>query len=241
MGAALEAMLLTRVAVKADRLDPFDAWQRDKHLVELSRLDGIAAVSYYATRSVGPPLAARPANRMAAYWARDPVGLRRWLEDPGLETAVEDGTRFFGDFDELDGATYTGNIYSIESRSDPAVPSLAGSLLVERYEVAPLDIASFDAWVCEVRLPQLSALESVGWTGWGRGIELPTAVPYYDSPGNRLVLAEAATGCADDVFPRAVDVGREGWNGTVQYARREINEVLTVQIPAGQEASSWPS
>ncbi len=233
MGTA-GAMLLTRVAVRAGELEPFDSWQRSKHLVELAAVDGLAAVSYYAARAAEMTVE-RSANRMAAYWASNVAGLAQFLEDPRLEAAVQDGSSFFGSFEPLDGAEYTGNVYELDAAG---LPPMKGPLVVQRVEVEP-DVA--DVVDRRLRDELSSALRdlSVTWSAIGRRVDLPTAVPYYGSPGNRAVLAEAADqGHAEDIIAllRAFR-----WGCVGAYDRLEVNDVLVAfeHPPANLETTSW--
>ena len=168
----LGAVLIARAWPQQHALADFDHWQQTKHLVDLVRLPGVRRVSYYATRTSGVPQAWQgTGNRMAAYWAEDIDGLKRWMSDPGLMEAIEDGSRFFDAFNELDESTYTGNVYQLGPRwpGDPE-PSLEGCLLVQRFEVGDHQREEFDSWVIREHLPALRSIPGFRWAQWGKAV-----------------------------------------------------------------------
>lgn len=226
----LGAVLITRAWPRAEVLVEFDEWQTSKHLIDLTGLSGVQGASYYASRAEGLPQAWKgTGNRMAAYWGVDIAALTAWMTDPGLAAAIEDGSRFFGSFNELDDSSYTGNLYEFGPSwpGDPA-PSLDGCLLVERFEVPEALVRGFDDWVVRKHLPRLRSTHGVRWAQWGKAVRgLP--VEYYNSPGSRVVLAELATSdvrgaSIDDLVTIAGD--SQQWDLRLEYTRREVFEAL---------------
>ena len=59
-----------------------------------------------------------PATALAVYWSADLDDLLTFISDPGVAAAVEDGSQYFPHFNELDGDTYTGNIYVLGEPAD---------------------------------------------------------------------------------------------------------------------------
>ena len=230
MALHLGAVLIARAWPQQPALAQFDHWQQTKHLVDLVGLPGVRRVSYYATRTSGVPQAWQGSgNRMAAYWSEDLDGLKRWMSDPGLAAAIEDGSQFFDSFNELDDSTYTGNVYRLGPRwpGDPE-PSLEGCLLVQRFEVGDRRQEEFDNWIIRKHLPALRSIPGIRWAQWGKAVRgLP--VQYYNSPGNRVVLAEMDQPEAPDLNTRPVDrvvADSLRWDRCLNYVRREVDECV---------------
>ena len=228
MALHLGAVLIARAWPQQHALAEFDHWQRTRHLVDLVGLPGVRRVSYYATRTSGIPQAWQGSgNRMAAYWAEDLDGLKRWMSDPGLAAAIEDGSQFFDSFNELDDSTYTGNVYQLGPRwpGDPE-PSLEGCLLMQRFEVGDDQQEEFDHWIIRRHLPSLRSIPGLQWAQWGKAVRgLP--VQYYNSPGNRVVLAEMDQPEAPDLDTRHLDravADSLRWDRCLNYVRREVDE-----------------
>ena len=234
----LGAVLVARAWPQQRALWEFDQWQQTKHLVDLVALPGIKRVSYYATRTCGIPQAWQGSgNRMAAYWAEDLPGIKRWMQDPGLSEAIEDGSQFFDSFNELDDSTYTGNVYQLGPRwpGDPE-PSLEGCLLMQRFEVPDDQKKEFDDWVIRRHLPALRSIPGCRWAQWGKAVRgLP--VQYYNSPGNRVVLVELDQPRAPDLTARFIDrivADSLKWDRRLNYVRREVDEsVASFDKPLG--------
>ena len=237
----LGAVLIARAWPQQPALAGFDHWQQTKHLVDLVGLPGVRRVSYYATRTSGIPQAWQGSgNRMAAYWAEDLDGLKRWMSDPGLAEAIEDGSQFFDSFNELDDSTYTGNVYQLGPRwpGDPE-PSLEGCLLVQRFEVGDPQQEEFDSWIIRKHLPALRSIPGCRWAQWGKAVRgLP--VQYYNSPGNRVVMAEFEQPEAPDLTIRPVDrvvADSLRWDRCLNYVRREVDErVASFDKPLGESS-----
>ena len=137
-------------------LAEFDHWQQTKHLVDLVGLPGVRRVSYYATRTSGIPQAWQGSgNRMAAYWAEDLDGLKRWMSDPGLAAAIEDGSQFFDSFNELDDSTYTGNVYQTRSPVAGRSGALSGGVSSDAAVRGGRSTQheEFDTWIIRKHLP----------------------------------------------------------------------------------------
>ena len=226
----LGTVLVTRAWPRQDVVDGFDQWQTATHLPDLAALSGVEAVSYYATQTSGLPQAWQGSgNRMAAYWATNLQELERWLADPGLAEAIQDGSRFFSGFNELDGSTYTGNVYTLGPRwpGDPE-PSLAADMVIERFEVPAALEAEFDQWVIHTHLPSLRSVPGVRWAQWGKAVR-GLSVSYYNSPGNRILLAEFDQDQEAFVRDPAIDrlvADSQKWDRQLGYVRRELNTAL---------------
>ena len=232
MTPRLGAVLIARAWPQQHAIAAFDRWQLSKHLVELVALPGVRRVSYYATRTSGIPQAWQGSgNRMAAYWAEDLGALQNWMSDPGLALAIEDGSRFFDSFNELDGSTYTGNVYELGPRwPGDREPSLEGCLLVQRFEVGNHQAEDFDDWIVREHLPALRNVEGWRWVQWGKAVR-GLAVEYYNSPGNRIVLAELEQPKAPSMSARSIDrvvAASLKWDRCFQYVRREVYEAVGV-------------
>ena len=114
-----------------------------------------------------------------------------WLRSPDLAAAVEDGSQWFGRFNSVDYETFTGNVCLVRSvvNNLGATPPESAPLLVERWEVSECEAAEFDRWLEETHLPELAGnevLRARTFTAVREGIP----IPYYYSPGNRMLVAE---------------------------------------------------
>ena len=222
---ANQAVLITRAWPERSAVAEFDAWQVRKHLGDLAALPGVSKASYYATRETGiPQVLQGSGNRMAAYWAPDLAAIKRWMTDPGLDAAIQDGSQFFGSFNELDGDVYTGNVYQLGPKWPGDVdPKLSATLLVERFEVSGDLEADFDDWMIRKHLPALRTVGGVGWVQWGRAVRgLP--VVYYNSPGNRVAMAEFSSATIwNDELERVI-ADSTTWDRSLEYVRREVND-----------------
>lgn len=224
------AVLISRAWPKREVLADFDEWQVSKHLIELTDLPGVQRASYYATRTSGIPQAWKGSgNRMAAYWAENLADLKTWMSDPGLDAAIEDGSRFFEFFNELDESIYTGNVYELgPTWPGDTEPSLKGCLLLQRFEVDEPRQKEFDEWVSRNHVPRLRSTDGIRWVQWGRAVRgLP--VEYYNSPGNRLVIAELEESTLSPSSIQALDralADSPEWDRQLNYVRREIDEAI---------------
>lgn len=232
MGTNPGAVLITRAWPKKSALAAFDEWQKSRHLQELAGLPGLMSVSYYLIREAGiPQVWQGSGNRMAAYWAEDVGGLRRWMADPGLANAIKDGSKFFNSFNELDGETYTGNVYDLGPRwPGDAEPTLSRCLLIQRFEVDTDDEREFDEWVVREHLPALRTVADVGWAQYGTAVR-GLSVPYYNSAGNRIVMVEVdgEPWPAHPLSPFERPIrDSQRWDRRLEYVRREINEPVAV-------------
>ena len=232
------ALLYARAWPRTEGIEEFDRWQATKHLPDLVSLGGVDACSYYASVTDGVPSGWQGSgNRIAAYWAPDLPSLLRWVADPGLALAIADGSRFFGVFNELDGATYTGNVYELGPRwpGDPG-PTLGGCLVTQRFEVDERDLGAFDDWVVRQHLPILRSTKGVRWAASAKGVGGQT-VEYYNSPGNRVVFAELSEPAVSPVAVAALEralVDSLRWDRTLGYVRREVaNHIVHYGKPGG--------
>lgn len=230
-----QAVLITRAWPKKEVVSEFDSWQLAKHLGDLVALAGVNNASYYATRIAAVPQVLQgTGNRMAAYWAPNLAAIKRWMTDPGLDEAIQDGSRFFGSFNELDGDVYTGNVYELGPRwPGDGSPRLTATLLVQRFEVGEEVATTFDDWIIRKHLPALRTVGDVGWVQWGRAVRgLPVA--YYNSPGNRIVMAEFLSPSIWSNELERVLTDSMSWDRSLAYVRREVDDPLAVFDATGR-------
>ena len=102
------AMLHTRAAPSARIHDDWVAWLIDEHMPQLTA--GSPLLGSWCYRSSAARSTAGP-HYMVSYVAPDLATLREWLASPRLEAALADGLRWVGEFDALEGETFTGNVY----------------------------------------------------------------------------------------------------------------------------------
>lgn len=101
-------MLHTRAAPRARIHDDWVAWLIDEHMPQLTA--GSRLLGSWCYRSSAAGSTAGP-HYMVSYLAPDLATLREWLASPRLEAALADGLRWVGEFDALEGETFTGNVY----------------------------------------------------------------------------------------------------------------------------------
>lgn len=216
----LGALLLTRAWPHDDVAADFDLWQRRTHFPQLVGLPGARLAGYYhVVHHAQRPNAPR-GLRMALYWSDDVASLDQWLSDPGLADAVRDGSRFFPSFHELDGEPYSGNVYDLGSGTGHAAHD-APALWVERYEVPPEQADTFDRWLEAEHLPALRGAACVTGVRTGRAVRRDFSVPYYNSPGDRLVLGAVTLDDPAAVSATLSELSRAP-APEVPYDRREL-------------------
>ena len=185
------ALLHTRASVKREHRDAFDSWQRERHIPEILEARTCVYAAHYRAVEEGIPQIWRgTANIAANYFARSVDDLLKLLASAELEAAVKDGILWFGKFNELDGAEFTGNIYEpLHSIGDAA--GATNTLAMQRFEVRPDDLETFDGWLHDYAslladAPGISRIRSY------RAVRVGSPLPYYYSLGNRAVLVDAA-------------------------------------------------
>jgi hypothetical protein len=222
--ASAEAVLHTRASVKREHLAAFDEWQRTKHMPEIVMSPTCRAAGHFHAVVEGLPAAWQgTANVAANYHADDLAGLFALLQSRELAAAVEDGVRWFGRFNELDGSDYTGNIYTVVDRAgeDDGPPEAA--FFMERFEVPPGLDTEFDDW-CADHLAALAAADGVVAARSLRAVREGSPLPYYYSAGNRAVwvrIDEPAAVLGSGVL-RALAGSRSQWDTRLAYVRREV-------------------
>ena len=176
-------------------------------------------------------------NRIAVYWSADLDDLLTFISDPGVAAAVEDGSQYFPHFNELDGDTYTGNVYVLGDAADG--PAAAGGdrarlLLVQRYEHDAERPDELRRWIDEVHVPRLLGVATVAAVRTGRAVRTDLPIPYYNSPGSDVVLAliesDAAAVAVDGHLLDAL-ADAQAWDRRLQYVRRELAVLAFTEEP----------
>jgi hypothetical protein len=220
------ALLHTRASLQRDHRDAFDAWQRERHVPEILQAEACVHAAHHRVVEDGLPQIWRgSANVATNYFARSIDDLLELLAGPEVEAAVADGIRWFGKFNELDGAEFTGNIYEpVFASGDEAVA--AEPLAVERFEVPERDLSEFDAWL-RGHATRLAGLPGVARARTFRAVRHGSPLPYYYSPGNRALVVEAER-VESLVDPGALALLAESqaWDRRLAYVRREVLECL---------------
>lgn len=224
-------MLFTRAWPRKDVQVAFDRWQLEKHLPELIQGPGITWAGYYRAVEEGLPQAYRGSGScMACYVASTLDGLRAWLRSPVLDAAIQDGSRWFSQFNELDGDAYTGNIYEPRARLDRPAPKGTAFLFAERFEVPAESEAAFDSWLTETHLEHVEAQSGVFRARVFDAVRNEIPIDYYLSPGNRLLLVEIDADAVLEVLlaPGFQDAMRDSlaWDRQLPYLRRDVYEPI---------------
>lgn len=210
--------------------EAFDKWEVEKHISDLMEGPGAVMVAYYKTVLDGLPEAYRGSGTCVAYYtARDLKGLYAWLRSPELAAAVEDGSQWFGSFNELDFETFTGNVYvplAVANRVGRKPPESA-PFFIERFEVEPGDSEEFDAWLHEVHLPAIGGHPGVLRARTFSAVREGIPIPYYYSPGNRMLAVELAdperyreTLLSPELLAALEDSMR--WDRRLSYVKRDV-------------------
>jgi hypothetical protein len=225
-------MLLARAWPVRELLDgeTFDKWQGEKHLEDLMRGEGAVKVVYFKTVYDGLPQAYQGTGSIMAYYtARDMDGLYAWLNSEALRKGIEDGSQFFGKFNELDDSTYTGNVYVVsacEHVGSGTVPNEA-PVFIERFETNAETEESFDEWLREVHLPHVASAPGVERVRTFDVVRENIPISYYLSLGNRMIAVELSDQerfreqLMSDVLLAALEDSRR-WDLRLNYVRREV-------------------
>jgi hypothetical protein len=226
-GDDLLPVLHTRAWPKREVAADFDHWQATRHLPEAMTAPGAVAAWYYSTVSAGLPQGWQGSGTVMVNYLCDSVdGIFAFVSSPELAAAVADGVTWFDRFNELDGADYTGNIYTVTAvaplRHAPIAPGLA--VVCERFEGGKHG-EELDAWLSRVHLPALAALPQVLRARTMLAVRHGSPLPYYYSPGDRMVQvdlaveepAEALT--TEPFLERLADSMR--WDRALKYVRRD--------------------
>jgi hypothetical protein len=208
--------------------EAFDRWEIDKHIADLMTGPGTVMVAYFKTVLDGLPEAYKSSGIcMAYYTARDIDGLYAWLRSDELAAAVEDGSQWFGNFNELDFETFTGNVYvplAVLNRAQRK-PDEAAPLFIERFEVTDAEAEEFDAWLHEVHLPAVGNHEGVLRARTFSAIREGIPIPYYYSPGSRMIAAELADDFRAALLSPELLAALEDsmrWDRRLSYVKRDV-------------------
>jgi hypothetical protein len=235
-------MLIARAWPKEEIQAEFDKWEVDKHIAELALGPGVVFVNYFLNVLDGLPEAYKGSGYcMAYYTAKDLDGMYAWLRSPELAAAVEDGSQWFGRFNSVDYETFTGNVCPVSQVVNTLgeAPPESAPILVERWEVTPDDEDEFDRWLDETHLPAIGAHEGVVRARTFTAVREGIPIPYYYSPGNRMLIAELGdpehfrqTLLSDAMIGRLEDSMR--WDRRLPYVKRDVyGYVAHVYSPHG--------
>jgi len=223
-------MLIARAWPKKEIQADFDKWEVDKHIAELALGPGVVFVNYHLNVLDGLPEAYKASGYcMAYYTARDLNGMFAWLRSPDLAAAVEDGSQWFGRFNSVDYETFTGNVCPVRAvvNSRGETPPEDAPLLVERWEVSDADADEFDRWLEETHLPSVGSHEGVLRARTFTAVREGVPIPYYYSPGNRMLVVELADTekfreilLSDHMMARLEDSMR--WDRRLPYVKRDV-------------------
>jgi hypothetical protein len=221
-------LLLARAHPKPEIQADFDRWEVEKHFDDLMKGPGAVSVVYGLNVLDGLPEGWKGSGYcMAYYTGLDVKGLFAWLCSQELVDAIADGSQWFGKFNDVDYAVYTGNVYGVtgvvNGAGEPR-PETA-PLLVERWEVGPEEEAEFDAWLRDVHLPAVGADPGVVRARSFRAIREDIPIEYYYSRGNRALFAELAGDPrevlrSDSMLARLEDSLR--WELRLPYVKRDV-------------------
>jgi hypothetical protein len=222
-----QPLLHTRAWPRREIAADFERWQAERHLPEALTAPGVLAAWYYDTVTQGLPQGwIGSGSVMVNYICESLDGLFAFVQSPELDAAVADGITWFDRFNELDGADYTGNIYEVTSvwhAGDGSVrPGLA--VVCERFEGGEHG-EGLDAWLAESHLPEIAELPGVVRARTLRAVRHGSPLPYYYSPGDRMVQVEldvsepAAVLTSRGFLDRLADSMR--WDRTLAYVRRD--------------------
>jgi hypothetical protein len=226
-------MLMTRAYPFRELLDEFDSYERDRHFPELMRAPGAAFAQYFENVVDGLPQAYQGSGtRLAIYVSRTLEELFEWLRSAEFAAAVKDGGEtWFGRMNELDRDSYTGNVYEVRHVLGTPEPSPEAALFVERFEVQDDDAERFDEWAVQRHLAALAGTGGVLRVRYCAAIREGIPLPYYYSPGNRMVIADLSN---DGALPaallsdglRAAVADAMQWDVRLPYVRRDAYSFL---------------
>ena len=229
--AQLSAQLFTRAWPMEAVHEAFDRWQLEKHLPDLTQGPGIRA-SYYRTVLEGLPEAYHGSGScMARYAAATLEDLFTWLRSPVVPAAIEDGSRWFGDFNELDGSTYTGNVYAEVAATGSGDPTVEGSglVFVERFEVPQGEAERFDRWLAG-HMARTADQSGVARAQIFHAIRDGIPIDYYLSPGNRMLQVELASSSSSEALLagayRELLQDSLAWDVRLPYVKRDVYRFL---------------
>ena len=182
------AMLHTRAAPRVGIHDDWVAWLIGEHMPQLTA--GSPLLGCWCYRSSAAVNMAGP-HYMVSYIAPDLATLREWLASRRLEAALADGLRWVGEFDSLEGETFTGNVYVQAWASPGADPRpWPQAVHVRRFESAGPD-PDQHGWAAAravaAEADALTAIAGVSSASLWSGIR-DVAISHYRSAGNRMIV-----------------------------------------------------
>jgi len=166
----------------------FDAWQRNTHGPQVVEAPGAFQFGYFEAVTDLPQAYRSGVSRMDYYSARNLQDLIRWMSSEELQRGLDDGQKWLSRLNEVDGAAFSANVYTVTSvrGDDPAEETPA---LVERYEVPSGQDADFDKWL-ETHAIDVADQPGVTRVRTFRAVRAGVPIPQYLSPGNRMLRAE---------------------------------------------------
>jgi hypothetical protein len=224
-------MLLTRAWPFRELLDEFDSYERDRHFPDLMRAPGAAFAQYFEAVVDSLPQAYQGSgNRLAVYSSRTLDELFEWLRSSAFAEAIKDGGEtWFGRMNELDRDLYTGNVYEVRHvlAAGNGRPRPDAALFVERFEIESADADGFDSWALQHHLEEIAGADGVIRVRYCGAIREGIPLPYYVSPGNRMVMVELAsekslrsTLLSDGLRTALADSLQ--WDVRLSYVRRDV-------------------
>jgi hypothetical protein len=229
----MSAQLFTRAWPVTDVHEAFDRWQLEKHLPDLVQGPGILRAAYYRTVLEGLPEAYHGSGScMARYTASTLDDLLTWLGSPVVPAAIQDGSRWFGSFNELDGSTYTGNVYREVAALGPDDPADGEPdlVFVERFEVAPGDAEAFDRWLLDRHAPRTAEQPGVARARVFHAERENIPIDYYLSPGNRMLEVDHAPTTGSEALLangfRELLNDSLAWDLRLPYVKRDVYRFL---------------
>jgi hypothetical protein len=242
-GSARLPLLHTRAWPRREVEEGFDEWQRTRHLPELMAAPGVVSAWYYRTVREGLPAAWQGSGTvMVSYVCESLDGLFTFICSPELEAAVADGVTWFDRFNELDGTDYTGNIYEVAAVAEGAAGTVTQehAVVCERFEAGDA-AAELDAWLAGEHLPALAALPQVARARSFTAVRHGSPLPYYYSPGDRMVQVELAVTRPPDALTTPAFLERLAdsmrWDRRLTYVRRDAYRYVRHVVAQGTVTS----
>jgi hypothetical protein len=159
-------------------------------------------------------------NVAANYHAATVEDLLALIGSDEVANAVADGVTWFGRFNELDGTDFTGNIYE-PTDTVGREPAADSAFVAERFEVPEADAQEFDAWL-SAHLLAVGRAAGVVRARSFRAVRSRSPIPFYDSPGNRAVVAELEDlSCVLEPDLRATLADSLQWDLRFRYVKRD--------------------
>lgn len=213
--------------------EAFDRWQLEKHLPDLVQGPGLLRAAYYRTVLEGLPEAYHGSGScMARYTASRLDDLLAWLRSPVVPAAIEDGRRWFGSFNELDGSTYTGNVYSEVAALglDDVTDQEPDLVFVQRFEVPPREAEEFDRWLLDSHTARTAEQPGVARARVFHAQRENIPIDYYLSPGNRMLQVDLAAITGSEALLangfRELLNDSLAWDLRLPYVKRDVYRFL---------------